>query len=129
PAAPRLPNTRGPPRYVERGVVVYSNEAKQQLLHVPEAMLREHGAVSAPVAEAMAAGICRISGSPCGIAVTGIAGPDGGTPTKPVGTVYIAAAVPGTEGPRIEVRRFRFPGGREAEELQCSQAAPRVPRR
>jgi nicotinamide-nucleotide amidase len=119
----RLTNIAGSSRYVERGVVVYSNEAKQQLLGVPEAMLREHGAVSAPVAEAMAAGICRISGSPCGIAVTGIAGPDGGTPTKPVGTVYIAAAVPGTEGPRIEVRRFRFPGGREAVKWQSSQAA------
>src|SRR4030095_5208943 len=64
-------NTGRSPRYVERGVVVSSNEAKQQLLHVPEAMLREHGAVSAPVAEAMAAGICRLSGSPCGIAGTG----------------------------------------------------------
>jgi nicotinamide-nucleotide amidase len=119
----RLTNIAGSSRYVERGVVVYSNEAKQQLLGVPEAMLREHGAVSAPVAEAMAAGICRMSGSPCGIAVTGIAGPDGGTPTKPVGTVYIAAAVPGRDGPRIEVRRFRFPGGREAVKWQSSQAA------
>jgi nicotinamide-nucleotide amidase len=119
----RLTNIAGSSRYVERGVVVYSNEAKQQLLGVPEAMLREHGAVSAPVAEAMAAGICRISGSPCGIAVTGIAGPDGGTPTKPVGTVFIAAAVPGADGPRITVRRFRFPGGREAVKWQSSQAA------
>jgi PncC family amidohydrolase len=119
----RLTNIAGSSRYVERGVVVYSNEAKEQMLGVPEAMLREHGAVSAPVAEAMAAGICRISGSPCGIAVTGIAGPDGGTPTKPVGTVYIAAAVPGTDGPRIAVRRCRFPGGREAVKWQSSQAA------
>jgi nicotinamide-nucleotide amidase len=119
----RLTNIAGSSRYVERGVVVYSNEAKQQLLGVPEALLREHGAVSAPVAEAMAAGICRISGSPCGIAVTGIAGPDGGTPTKPVGTVYIAAAAPGRDGPHIDVRRFRFPGGREAVKWQSSQAA------
>jgi nicotinamide-nucleotide amidase len=119
----RLTNIAGSSRYVERGVVVYSNEAKEQMLGVPEAMLREHGAVSAPVAEAMAAGICRISGSPCGIAVTGIAGPDGGTPTKPVGTVYIAAAVPGTDGPRIAVRRCRFPGGRETVKWQSSQAA------
>jgi nicotinamide-nucleotide amidase len=119
----RLTNIAGSSRYVERGVIVYSNEAKQQLLGVPEAMLREHGAVSAPVAEAMAGGICRISGSPCGIAVTGIAGPDGGTPTKPVGTVFIAAAVPGADGPRITVRRFRFPGGREAVKWQSSQAA------
>jgi nicotinamide-nucleotide amidase len=71
----------------------------------------------------MASGICRISGSACGIAVTGIAGPDGGTPAKPVGTVFIAAAAPGPDGPRITVRRFRFPGGREAVKWQSSQAA------
>jgi nicotinamide-nucleotide amidase len=119
----RLTNVAGSSRYVERGVVVYSNQAKEQLLGVPEEMLRAHGAVSAPVAEAMAAGICRMSGSACGIAVTGIAGPDGGTPTKPVGTVFIAAAAPGPDGPRIVVRRFRFPGGREAVKWQSSQAA------
>jgi len=119
----RLTNVAGSSRYVERGVVVYSNQAKEQLLGVPEEMLRAHGAVSAPVAEAMAAGICRMSGSACGIAVTGIAGPDGGTPTKPVGTVFVAAAAPGPDGPRIAVRRFRFPGGREAVKWQSSQAA------
>jgi nicotinamide-nucleotide amidase len=119
----RLTNIAGSSRYVERGVIVYSNQAKEQLLGVPEEMLRAHGAVSAPVAEAMAAGICRISGSACGIAVTGIAGPDGGTLAKPVGTVFIAAAAPGAGGPRIEVRRFRFPGGREAVKWQSSQAA------
>jgi nicotinamide-nucleotide amidase len=119
----RLTNIAGSSRYVERGVVVYSNQAKEELLGVPAEMLRVHGAVSARVAEAMAAGICRISGSRCGLAVTGIAGPDGGTPAKPVGTVFIAAAVPGAGGPRIEVRRFRFAGGREAVKWQSSQAA------
>ena len=119
----RLTNIAGSSRYVERGVIVYSNQAKEQLLGVPDELLRAHGAVSAPVAEAMAAGICRISGSACGIAVTGIAGPDGGTLAKPVGTVFIAAAAPGPEGPRIAVRRFRFPGGREAVKWQSSQAA------
>jgi nicotinamide-nucleotide amidase len=119
----RLTNIAGSSRYVERGVVVYSNQAKEELLGVPVELLRAHGAVSAPVAEAMAAGICRISGSACGIAVTGIAGPDGGTPGKPVGTVFIAVAAPGADGPRIQVRRFRFPGGREAVKWQSSQAA------
>jgi nicotinamide-nucleotide amidase len=119
----RLTNIAGSSRYVERGVVVYSNQAKQEMLGVSEEMLRAHGAVSAPVAEAMAVGICRISGSACGIAVTGIAGPDGGTPAKPVGTVFIAAAAPGADGPRIQVRRFRFAGGREAVKWQSSQAA------
>ncbi len=117
--AHRLTNIPGSSRYVERGVVVYSNRAKEDLLGVPEPMLRAHGAVSAPVAGAMAAGICRVSGSPCGLAVTGIAGPDGGTEAKPVGTVFIAAAAPsGTE-----VKRFRFSGGREAIKWQSAQAA------
>ncbi len=119
----RLTNVPGSSRYFERGVVVYSNEAKEQLLGVPGDLLRAHGAVSAPVAEAMAAGICRASGSPCGLAVTGIAGPDGGTPVKPVGTVFVAAAAPGGAAPAVEVRRFRFPGGREAVKWQSAQAA------
>jgi nicotinamide-nucleotide amidase len=117
--AHRLTNIPGSSRYVERGVVVYSNRAKEELLGVPEPVLRAHGAVSAPVAQAMATGICRVSGSPCGLAVTGIAGPDGGTEAKPVGTVFIAAAAP--SGP--EVKRFRFSGGREAIKWQSAQAA------
>ena len=115
----RLTNIAGSSAWVERGVIVYSNRAKEQMLGVPEALLRAHGAVSAPVAEAMVTGICRISGSPCGLAVTGIAGPDGGTAEKPVGTVYIACAAP--EG--VEVKRHRFAGGRIAIKWQSSQAA------
>jgi nicotinamide-nucleotide amidase len=108
----RLTNIAGSSRYVERGVVVYSNQAKEQLLGVPEEMLRAHGAVSAPVAEAMAAGICRISGSGCAIAVTGIAGPDGGTLAKPVGTVFIAAAAPGARVSRCGASASRGGGRR-----------------
>jgi nicotinamide-nucleotide amidase len=120
----RLTGIPGSSRYFERGVMVYSNEAKQELLGVPEPMLRAHGAVSAPVAEAMVAGICRLARSPCGLAVTGIAGPDGGTPAKPVGTVFIACAAPGAGSDRrIEVRRFLFPGGRDAVKWQSAQAA------
>jgi PncC family amidohydrolase len=115
----RLTNIAGSSRWVERGVIVYSNRAKEELLGVPEALLRAHGAVSAPVAEAMVVGICRASGSPCGLAVTGIAGPDGGSADKPVGTVYLACAAP--EG--VEVRRHRFAGGRVAIKWQSSQAA------
>jgi len=115
----RLTSVAGSSRYFERGVIVYSNRAKEEMLGVPESLLVAHGAVSAPVAEAMAAGICRISGSPCGLAVTGIAGPDGGTPTKPVGTVFIAAAWP--LGSRV--RHFRFAGGREAVKWQSAQSA------
>lgn len=115
----RLTNIAGSSRYVERGVIVYSNRAKEDLLGVPEPLLRAHGAVSAPVAQAMAAGICRISGSPCGLAVTGIAGPDGGSAEKPVGTVYIGCATPAG----VETLRRRFTGDRVAIKWQSSQAA------
>lgn len=115
----RLTNVPGSSAYFERGVLVYSNTAKQELLGVPEAVLRAHGAVSAPCAEAMAAGICRLGGSACGVAITGIAGPDGGTPTKPVGTVFIGLAVSG----RIAAHRFHFPGDRAAVKWQSAQMA------
>ncbi len=115
----RLTNIAGSSRYVERGVIVYSNRAKEELLGVPEQLLRAHGAVSAPVALAMAAGICRISGSPCGLAVTGIAGPDGGSAEKPVGTVYIGCATPAG----VETRRCHFAGDRVAIKWQSSQTA------
>jgi nicotinamide-nucleotide amidase len=115
----RLTNIPGSSRYFERGVMVYSNRAKEEMLGVPASLLAGHGAVSAPVAEAMVSGIRRISGSPCGIAVTGIAGPDGGTPIKPVGTVFVAAAWPSG----LRVRHFRFAGGRAAVKRQSAQAA------
>ena len=117
--AHRLTNVPGSSRYVERGVVVYSNEAKEEMLGVPRDLLRAHGAVSAPVAEAMARGICRVGGTACGIAITGIAGPDGGSAEKPVGTVFVAVAAPAG----VTVRRFRFLGGRNAVKWQSAQAA------
>ncbi|MBI2528010.1 MAG: nicotinamide-nucleotide amidohydrolase family protein [Candidatus Rokubacteria bacterium] len=117
--ASRLTDVPGSSRYFDRGVIVYSNEAKEELLGVPRALLRAHGAVSAPVAEAMVRGICTASKSPCGLAVTGIAGPDGGTPEKPVGTVFIAVASPAA----VEVSRFRFAGSRGAVKWRSSQAA------
>jgi len=117
--ASRLCSVPGASRYFERGVVAYSNRAKEELLGVPEALLHSHGAVSAPVTEAMAGGICRVGRSACGLAITGIAGPDGGSADKPVGTVFVGSASPAG----IEVRRFRFAGGREAIKWQSSQAA------
>jgi nicotinamide-nucleotide amidase len=115
----RLTNLPGSSAWFERGVVVYSNRAKQELLGVSEAILREHGAVSAPCAEAMARGICARAQTACGVAITGIAGPDGGTPTKPVGTVFIAVAVEG----KVTSRRFRFAGDRAAVKWQSAQMA------
>jgi nicotinamide-nucleotide amidase len=117
--AQRLTSVPGSSRYFERGLMVYSNRAKLELLGVPAALLEAHGAVSAPVAEAMATGVRRVSGTPWSLAATGIAGPGNGTPSKPVGTVFIAAAGPAGVG----VRRCRLTGDRDAVRWQSTQMA------
>jgi nicotinamide-nucleotide amidase len=115
----RLTSVPGSSRYFERGVMVYSNRAKEELLGVPAEVLAAHGAVSGPCAEAMAAGMRRVAGTDCALAVTGIAGPDGGTPTKPVGTVFVGMAV----GDDVRAERFHFDGDRAAIKWQSAQAA------
>jgi nicotinamide-nucleotide amidase len=115
----RLTGVPGSSAFFERGVIVYSNRAKQDLLGVPEEILKTHGAVSRACAEAMVRGVCARSGAACGLSITGIAGPDGGTPAKPVGTVFVGVAVPGT----VEARHFRFAGGRAAVKWQSSVVA------
>jgi nicotinamide-nucleotide amidase len=115
----RLTDVAGSSRYVDRAVVVYANDAKIDLLGVSAAMLAEYGAVSEPVALAMAEGIRARAGVDVGIGVTGIAGPGGGSPEKPVGTVAIAAIV----GAATRVQTFRFHGEREQVKFQASQAA------
>lgn len=117
--ASRLTDVAGSSDYVECGFVCYSNRAKTELLGVPEALLREHGAVSEPVAAAMAGGARDRAGVEIAVAVSGIAGPGGGSEQKPVGTVVVAVADP--EGDTV--RTFRFPGGREQVKFQSSQAA------
>ena len=87
--AKRLTDMPGSSAYFTEGLVTYSNEAKERLLGVPDSLLLEHGAVSEPVARAMAEGARRISGADYGLSVTGIAGPDGGTQEKPVGLVFV----------------------------------------
>ena len=87
-----LTEIAGSSTVVERGFVTYSNAAKHELLGVPEAMLAEHGAVSEPVARAMAEGALAHSAADVTVAVTGIAGPGGGSAEKPVGLVHVAAA-------------------------------------
>jgi PncC family amidohydrolase len=103
----------GSSRYVRGGVVAYADEVKRDLLGVSPAHLERHGAVSEVVAKEMAEAVARAVGADVGIAITGIAGPGGGTPEKPVGTVWFALAVPGAptwtgssrfEGGRAEVR-------------------------
>jgi nicotinamide-nucleotide amidase len=107
--ASRLTDVAGSSRYFERGLVVYSNAAKQTLLGVPEALLARHGAVSAECAEAMARGVRSHAGTDLGLSVTGIAGPEGGSPAKPVGTVFVGLA----DARAATVRRYRFDRDRE----------------
>jgi nicotinamide-nucleotide amidase len=115
----RLTDVAGSSRYVERAVVAYANEAKTELLGVPPALIAEHGAVSEPVAQAMAEGVRSRAAVEVGVGVTGIAGPGGGSPDKPVGTVAIAVVMPSATRTRV----FRFHGEREHVKFQASQAA------
>ncbi|MDI1241582.1 MAG: nicotinamide-nucleotide amidohydrolase family protein, partial [bacterium] len=115
----RLTEISGSSRYFLEGAVVYANAAKIRALGVPEKTLTDHGAVSAETAEAMAAGMRERSGTEHSISVTGIAGPDGGTEEKPVGTVFIGYA--GAKGTRS--MKFVFPGDRELVRWRASQAA------
>lgn len=101
------------------GVVSYANAVKVGLLDVGKDTLKLHGAVSREVVEQMALGACRATGADCAMATSGIAGPGGGTPDKPVGTVWIAWAVQG----HVESRLFRFPGNRERVIDRASTAA------
>ena len=117
--ASRLTDVPGSSDYVERGVVCYSNRAKTELAGVPEEMIREHGAVSEPVAQAMAAGIRARARTNIGVGITGIAGPGGGTPEKPVGTVAVAVVC----DEETRVRTFQFLGGRDMVKFQAAQSA------
>jgi nicotinamide-nucleotide amidase len=107
--AERITNIPGSSGYFLGGVVSYANSLKTEYLGVNESMLQRYGAVSREVAEAMAAGIMKRSGANIGLAVTGIAGPDGGTEEKPVGTVFIGIATPGGNW----VSKFQFDGDRQ----------------
>jgi len=117
--AQRLTEVPGSSKYFIEGVVTYSNDAKTRALGVEPILLLEHGAVSAPVAEAMAEGIRKRADTDFGLAITGIAGPGGGSEEKPVGLVYIAlASESGTEH-----RKLNIPGDRHLVRWRASQAA------
>ena len=125
----RLTDVPGSSDYVDRGAVVYSNEAKIDMLGVPGASIAEHGAVSEPVAEAMATGMVRAAGTDLAVGITGVAGPGGGTPQKPVGMVVVAAAWARQGTIETRVRTYNFVGGREMVRFQASQAALDMVRR
>jgi nicotinamide-nucleotide amidase len=115
----RLTDVPGSSAYVQLSIVAYSNAAKADLLGVPADLIAAHGAVSEPVARAMAAGVRARAGSTVAIGITGIAGPDGGTPEKPVGTVAIA--IDGPWGAHVRTRVLL--GGREHIKFWATQAA------
>lgn len=109
----------GASRYLLEGSVVYSNEAKERTASVPHDMLVAHGAVSEPVARQLAAGIRARAGATWGIGITGVAGPGGGTPEKPVGTVFVGVSGPGAS----EVRHLKLSGDRERIQALSAAAA------
>ena len=117
--AKQLTDLAGSSQWFERGMVTYSNRAKTELLGVPEPLLAQHGAVSRECAEAMALGLLSRAPVQWTLAVTGIAGPGGGSKGKPVGTVWIACAHPGG----AEVRLYRFRGSRARIREQAAEAA------
>ena len=117
--AQRLTDVPGSSKYFIEGVVTYANDAKIRTLGVEPILLMEHGAVSGPVAEAMAEGIRKRAETDFGLSITGIAGPGGGTDEKPVGTVFIALS----DEVQTQHRKFQLPGDRHLIRWRASQAA------
>lgn len=118
--ANRITNVPGSSGFFERGVVTYSNESKTELLGVPSGLFKTVGAVSAEVVEHMAMGVRELARTDIGVGISGIAGPGGGTPEKPVGTVYIGFSHR-SFGARS--KRYQLTGTREQIKLAASQAA------
>jgi nicotinamide-nucleotide amidase len=106
--AKRLTDGAGSSAFFTEGLVTYSNEAKERLLRVPHELLAEHGAVSEPVARAMAEGVRKTAETDYGLSVTGVAGPDGGSEEKPVGLVFVAISdTEGTVAERLDLSAWR----------------------
>ena len=114
-----LTDVAGSSGYVRGGVVAYADAVKEALLGVPASVIEQHGAVSAQVVRAMAAGARVRLRADLAVAITGIAGPSGATPGKPVGLTYVAVADPAG----IEIRRFAWSGDREANKAASARAA------
>jgi PncC family amidohydrolase len=114
-----ITDVAGSSDYFAGGVIAYSNEAKMELLGVRADTLAQHGAVSEPAAREMAAGVRRLFGADVALSVTGIAGPGGGTPDKPVGLVHIGLDAAGGQ----VCRRYVWDGDRTANKVQSARAA------
>jgi nicotinamide-nucleotide amidase len=123
--AERLTRYSGSSNFFLGGAICYSNVLKTKLAGVPTNLIEKHGAVSQPVAQAMAEGIRARTGASIGVGITGIAGPTGGSREKPVGLVFIALA----DERGTQVREFRFPGNRERVRLWATQMALEMIRR
>jgi nicotinamide-nucleotide amidase len=121
----RVTNIAGSSEYFERGAVVYGNQAKTEMLGVPEKLIEKHGAVSSEVAAAMARGIRDAARTSLGLSATGIAGPGGGTEKKPVGLVYIGLASPSG----VKTEKYQLLGNREQIRMRASQMALDMVRR
>lgn len=121
----RITNVSGSSQFFERGVITYSNAAKVELLHVQEDAIQKYGAVSLEVCRQMAEGVKAISGIDIGIAVTGILGPTGATPTKPIGLVYIGLC----DDKICTAKEFHFGDNRLLNKDRASQAALEMLRR
>lgn len=124
--AQKLTSIPGSSAYFLGGVVAYSNDVKESVLGVPRALLEEHGAVSAPVAQAMAEGVCQRFGADFGLSTTGISGPGGGSPEKPVGLVYIAICQASGDEARpdfVHVEKFEFAVDRPRHQALTAQTA------
>ena len=123
--AERLTRYSGSSNFFLGGAICYNNVLKAQFAGVPTALIEKHGAVSQPVAQAMAEGVRARTGASLGVSITGVAGPTGGSPEKPVGLVFIALA----DERGTQVREFRFPGNRERVRLWATQMALEMIRR
>ena len=117
--ASTITGVAGSSAYFTTGYVTYANAAKTRLLGVPESMLAEHGAVSEAVVNAMVLGACSESGADLAVAVSGVAGPDGGSAEKPVGTVWLAWG----DSAEQHAECFHFPGDRQAVREQAVRQA------
>ncbi len=123
--ASRITDVPGSSGYFERGIVAYSNRAKVELLGVPEGLIAAHGAVSAPVAEAMASGVRMRSNVDISLSVTGIAGPSGGTEEKPVGLVFMGIST----AENTFSKKFQFGNERWVNKQRAAQAGLDLVRR